>query len=49
VFALGYVTQFDYFTVMMLSPWAAPLLRALDKYLKRVAESTHQPYRIDSA
>ena len=107
-FVLWFVTQFDYFTVMMLSPWAAPLLlpwlsrkgeqvadrtaadlgygkplaevfakrefdrarsswrperfgvgssqpiettrlRLLDKYLKRVAESTHQPYRIDSA
>ncbi|MEU4390167.1 M48 family metalloprotease [Kribbella sp. NPDC023855] len=108
VFVLWYVTEFDYFTVMMLSPWAAPLLlpwlsrkgeemadrtaadlgyahplrevfanreferarsvwrpqrfsvsdsqpiettrlRRLDNYLKRVAESTHQPYRIDSA
>jgi Zn-dependent protease with chaperone function len=109
VFVLWYVTEFDYFTVMMLSPWAAPFLlpwlsrkgeqyadrtaadlgygrplaevfanreferarsttwrperfglgnsqpiettrlRLLDKYLKQVAESTHQPYRIDTA
>jgi hypothetical protein len=26
VFVLWYVTEFDYFTAMMLSPWAAPLL-----------------------
>lgn len=26
VFVLWYVTEFDYFTVLMLSPWAAPLL-----------------------